>query len=56
MIENEAVGTFDVKLAPIGAGVRPIGGMSIDKVAAWGRCWPSVAASRDRPVTLQWNG
>ncbi len=31
MIENEAVGTFDVKLAPIGAGDSPIGGMSIDK-------------------------
>ncbi|AXA44144.1 DUF3224 domain-containing protein [Rhizobium leguminosarum] len=30
-MENEAVGTFDVKLAPIGAGDAPIGSMSIDK-------------------------
>lgn len=30
-MENEAVGTFDVKLAPIGAGDDPIGSMSIDK-------------------------
>lgn len=30
-MENEAAGTFDVKLAPIGAGDGPIGSMSIDK-------------------------
>ncbi len=30
-MENEATGTFDVKLAPIGSGDGPIGGMSIDK-------------------------
>jgi len=30
-MENEAVGTFDVKLAPIGAGNGPIGSMSIGK-------------------------
>ena len=31
-MEKEAVGTFDVKLAPIGAGDGPIGSMSIDKI------------------------
>lgn len=31
IIENEAAGTFDVKLAPIGAADSPIGGMSIGK-------------------------
>jgi len=31
IIENEAAGTFDVKLAPIGATDSPIGGMSIGK-------------------------
>jgi hypothetical protein len=30
-MENEAAGTFDVKLAAIGAGDVPIGTMSIDK-------------------------
>ncbi len=30
-MENEATGTFDVKLAPIGPGESPIGSMSIDK-------------------------
>jgi hypothetical protein len=30
-MENEAAGTFDVKLAPIGAGDVPISTMSIDK-------------------------
>lgn len=30
-VENEAVGTFEVKLTPIGAGESPIGSMSIDK-------------------------
>ena len=30
-MESEATGTFDVKLAPIGAGDGPIGSMSIDK-------------------------
>lgn len=30
-MENEAVGTFDVKLAPIGVADSPIGSMSIDK-------------------------
>ncbi len=30
-MENEAAGTFDVKLAPIGASDGPIGSMSIDK-------------------------
>lgn len=30
-MESEASGTFDVKLAPIGAGESPIGSMSIDK-------------------------
>jgi len=31
MMENEAIGTFDVNLAPIGASDGPIGSMSIDK-------------------------
>lgn len=31
-MEKEAAGTFDVKLAPIGAGDGPIGSMSIDKM------------------------
>jgi hypothetical protein len=31
MMEVEATGTFDVKLAPIGSGESPIGSMSIDK-------------------------
>jgi hypothetical protein len=31
MMKNNALGTFDVKLAPIGAGDSPIGSMSIDK-------------------------
>jgi hypothetical protein len=31
IMENEAIGTFDVKLAPIGSGEGPIGSMSIDK-------------------------
>ena len=31
MIDNEAVGTFAVKLVPIGAGDSPIGSMSIGK-------------------------
>jgi hypothetical protein len=31
MMENDATGTFDVKLAPIGPGDGPIGSMSIDK-------------------------
>jgi hypothetical protein len=31
MMEVEAIGTFDVKLAPIGSGESPIGSMSIDK-------------------------
>jgi hypothetical protein len=30
-MENEAAGTFDVKLAPIGAGDVPISTMAIDK-------------------------
>ena len=30
-MESEAIGTFDVQLAPIGAGDGPIGTMSIDK-------------------------
>lgn len=30
-MENEAIGTFDVKLAPSGSGDSPIGNMSIDK-------------------------
>lgn len=30
-MENEATGTFDVKLAPIGSGDSPIGSMSMDK-------------------------
>lgn len=30
-MEVEAIGTFDVKLAPIGSGESPIGSMSIDK-------------------------
>ena len=30
-MENEATGTFDVKLAPIDAGDSPIGSMSINK-------------------------
>ncbi|WP_174296862.1 DUF3224 domain-containing protein [Sphingomonas bacterium] len=30
-MEGEASGTFDVKLAPLGAGDSPIGSMSIDK-------------------------
>jgi hypothetical protein len=30
-MENEAAGTFDVKLAAIGGGDSPIGSMSIDK-------------------------
>ena len=28
---NEAVGTFDVKFAPVGGGDGPIGGLTIDK-------------------------
>jgi hypothetical protein len=31
MMEVEAIGTFDVKLTPIGSGESPIGSMSIDK-------------------------
>ena len=31
MMESEAAGTFDVKLAPLDAGESPIGSMSIDK-------------------------
>lgn len=31
MMEVEAIGTFDVKLAPVGSGESPIGSMSIDK-------------------------
>ena len=31
-VEVEAIGTFDVKLAPIGSGEIPIGSMSIDKI------------------------
>lgn len=31
-MEVEAIGTFDVKLAPIGSGEIPIGSMSIDKI------------------------
>jgi hypothetical protein len=30
-MENEAIGTFDVKLAPVGASDGPIGSMSINK-------------------------
>ncbi|MFB4374921.1 DUF3224 domain-containing protein [Agrobacterium sp. CR_3] len=30
-MKKEATGTFDVKLAPVGAGEGPIGNMSIDK-------------------------
>lgn len=30
-MEKEAIGTFDVKLAPLGSGGGPIGSMSIDK-------------------------
>jgi hypothetical protein len=31
MMEVEAIGTFDVKLAPVDSGESPIGSMSIDK-------------------------
>ena len=31
IIEVEAIGTFDVKLAPVDSGESPIGSMSIDK-------------------------
>lgn len=31
MVESEATGTFDVKLAPNGSGASPIGSMSIKK-------------------------
>lgn len=31
-MENEAIGSFDVKLAPIGSSDSPIGAMSIDKI------------------------
>lgn len=61
-MENEAIGTFDVKLAPSGSGDSPIGSMSIDKtfhgdlqVLASARCLRFAAASKALPVTSRWN-
>jgi hypothetical protein len=60
-MENEAAGTFDVKLAPIGAGDVPIGTMAIDKTFHGDLQGTSVGLAfrsgiEGSAATSRWNG